>query len=274
MPYADSQGYKLVTMNELFGYPDNETELLTDDPMSREIIPLQPYTPDYKPLQATTYDYAAYLVQKALIEKGFLTGEPDGVHDTPQGVFFVSEHETDVTLFNQGTVPEGETYEENEYNPEDGWISHVDFWIAYDRGERGFHNADWRWQFGKDDYGTYIYTYYGSHGCINMDYEPARQLFELTELGDAVVIHAPISESGQDAEAELLHSMLAANSALADDGFAICQDNSTEAFAIVRSAPLETLDAETLAEIVAALVSHATKWRQRLAEPMYTISDN
>ncbi|MCR4871035.1 MAG: L,D-transpeptidase family protein [Atopobiaceae bacterium] len=130
-----------------------------------------------------------YIDGELVWETDIVTGEPDGIHDTPQGVFFVSEHETDVTLFNQGTVPEGETYEENEYNPDDGWISHVDFWIAYDRGERGFHNADWRWQFGKDDYGTYIYTYYGSHGCINMDYEPARQLFDLTELGDAVVIH-------------------------------------------------------------------------------------
>ncbi|HQE70731.1 MAG TPA: L,D-transpeptidase, partial [Atopobiaceae bacterium] len=55
---------------------------------------------------------------------------------------------------------------------------------AYDRGERGFHNADWRWEFGGD-----IYTWWGSHGCINMDYEPARELYELTELGDAVVIH-------------------------------------------------------------------------------------
>ena len=80
IPYADTQGYKLITMNEMFGYPDNETELLTDDPMSRQIIPLEPYTPDYKTLQPTAYDYAAYLVQKALIEQGYLTGEPDGVY--------------------------------------------------------------------------------------------------------------------------------------------------------------------------------------------------
>ena len=60
----------------------------------------------------------------------------------------------------------------------------------------------------------------------------------------------------------------------AEEGFAICQDNSTNGFAIVRSAPIETLDAEALAEIVAALVSHVTEWRQRLDEPMYTIFDN
>ena len=82
IPYAANQGYQLVTMNEMFGYPDNEEELLTDDPMTRQIIPLAPYTPDYKTIQPTTYDYAAYLVQAALIEKGFLTGQPDGVYGT------------------------------------------------------------------------------------------------------------------------------------------------------------------------------------------------
>ena len=94
------------------------------------------------------------------------------------------------------------------------------------------------------------------------------------EAGDAVVIHAPIGEGRPDAEAGLLHAMLAANAALADDGFAICQDNATDGFAIVRSAPVETLDADSLAGIVAALVPLATEWRRKLAEPQYTIFDN
>ena len=108
-------------------------------------------------------------------------------------------------------------------------------------------------------------------GAVVLDFNSIPVSF--MDAGDAVVIHAPIGEDGQDAEAGLLHSMLAANAALADDGFAICQDNSTDAFAIVRSAPMETLDAESLSEIVAAIVSHATDWSQRLAEPLYTISD-
>lgn len=82
IPYATNQGYQLITMNEMFGYEANEEELLTDDPKTREIIPLAPYKRDYKTLKATTYDYAAYEVQQALIEKGFLTGVPDGVYGT------------------------------------------------------------------------------------------------------------------------------------------------------------------------------------------------
>lgn len=80
IPYAVKQGYRLVTMNELFGYPENEVEPLTDDPLKREIIQLAPYQRDYKTLQATVYDYAAYEVQQALIAQGFLQGVPDGVY--------------------------------------------------------------------------------------------------------------------------------------------------------------------------------------------------
>lgn len=109
-------------------------------------------------------------------------------------------------------------------------------------------------------------------GAVVLDFNSIPVSF--MDAGDAVVIHAPIGESRQDVEAGLLHSMLAANAALADEGFAICQDNSTDGFAIVRFAPIETLDADSLAGIVAALVPLATEWRRRLAEPQYTISDN
>ena len=109
-------------------------------------------------------------------------------------------------------------------------------------------------------------------GAVVLDFNAVPVSF--MDAGDSIVIHAPISEGRPDAEAGLLHSMLAANAALADEGFAICQNNATDAFAIVRSAPIETLDAERLAEIVAALVPLATEWSQKLAEPQYTISDN
>ena len=89
-------------------------------------------------------------------------------------------------------------------------------------------------------------------GAVVLDFNSVPVSF--MDAGDAVVIHAPIGESRQDAEAGLLHSMLAANAALADEGFAICQDNATDGFAIVRSAPIEALDADSLAEIVVALV--------------------
>lgn len=79
IPYAVAQGYRLVTMNEMFGYPENETAPLKH--ISEYPIPtLAPY--EYVPvtLKANTYSYASYQLQEKLIALGYLTGEPDGVY--------------------------------------------------------------------------------------------------------------------------------------------------------------------------------------------------
>lgn len=109
-------------------------------------------------------------------------------------------------------------------------------------------------------------------GAVVLDFNSIPVSF--MDAGDAIVIHAPIGDRRQDAQAGLLHSMLAANATLAEEGFAICQDNSTDTFAMVRYVPIETLDAKALAESVAALVSHAGEWSDRLAEPMNAVFDN
>ena len=80
IPYAAGQGYRLVTMNEMFGYGPNYEEPLTDDPRTREIVQLEPYERDYKTIKATTYDYAVYEVQAALKKAGYLKGNPDGIY--------------------------------------------------------------------------------------------------------------------------------------------------------------------------------------------------
>ena len=80
IPYAASQGYQLLTMNELFGYEKNYEEPLTDDPRTREVIPLAEYERDYRKIKPTTYEYAAWEIQEQLIKKGYLTGEPDGIY--------------------------------------------------------------------------------------------------------------------------------------------------------------------------------------------------
>ena len=79
IPYAVQQGYKLVTLNEMFGYPENETKPLKDL-SSYSVPPLKPY--DVKPVtyRQTTYAYGAYQIQERLIALGYLDGEPDGVY--------------------------------------------------------------------------------------------------------------------------------------------------------------------------------------------------
>ncbi len=80
IPWAAEQGYQLVTLNEMFDYPANETSELTT-PISEHVIPpLEPYEMAYVPLKATTYCWEAYLLQEKLIALGYLDGEPDGVY--------------------------------------------------------------------------------------------------------------------------------------------------------------------------------------------------
>ena len=80
IPWAVEKGYQLVTLNEMFGYPENETKELTKPATEYEIPALEPYEMVYVRLKKTTYCWEAYLLQQKLIELGYLTGEPDGVY--------------------------------------------------------------------------------------------------------------------------------------------------------------------------------------------------
>ena len=80
IPWVVEQGYQLVTLNEMFGYPANETSELTTPVNEQPIPPLEPYEMVYVPLKKTTYSWEARLLQEKLIAMGYLTGTPDGVY--------------------------------------------------------------------------------------------------------------------------------------------------------------------------------------------------
>ena len=48
----------------------------------------------------------------------------------------------------------------------------------------GFHDASWRSQFGGEYYKTS-----GSHGCLNLPGEVARQLYEMVEVDTPVIAY-------------------------------------------------------------------------------------
>lgn len=64
-----------------------------------------------------------------------------------------------------------------------GYESHVDYWMPFEGGY-GLHDADWRGHFGGN-----IYTYDGSHGCVNMPDSKAKEVFEKSKIGTKVLIH-------------------------------------------------------------------------------------
>jgi peptidoglycan/xylan/chitin deacetylase (PgdA/CDA1 family) len=80
IPAAMEAGYTLVTLNEMFGLPDNEVaELKT--PVKEHEIP----APEAFALTPRTYgkgDYAwqANLIQQRLVELGYLREKPDGIY--------------------------------------------------------------------------------------------------------------------------------------------------------------------------------------------------
>ena len=63
------------------------------------------------------------------------------------------------------------------------YVSFVNYWIAFLGYSYGMHDASWRNNFGGN-----IYTYNGSHGCVNMPYYKVQQLYGLVEIGTPVYI--------------------------------------------------------------------------------------
>ena len=68
IPWAASKGYKLVTLNELFGLPDNETAPLTDSAMPRPDSGVD----DHHTLKEGEYTWTALQLQEKLRALGYL----------------------------------------------------------------------------------------------------------------------------------------------------------------------------------------------------------
>ena len=116
-----------------------------------------------------------YIVDGAVaMESDVVTGLPADGRDTPTGVYSILYTERDSTL-------KGET------DPETGKPSYetpVAFWMPFTWQGHGFHDATWQSSFGGSRYQTN-----GSHGCVNMPYAKAEQLFGMISAGTPVIIH-------------------------------------------------------------------------------------
>lgn len=89
-----------------------------------------------------------------------------GENDTPTGVYYISE-------CIDGKYLRGADY-----------VTWVDKWMRITNRGHGLHDASWRRSFGGN-----IYTYNGSHGCINLPKSFAYNLFDEVSVGDRVVIY-------------------------------------------------------------------------------------
>ena len=106
-------------------------------------------------------------------ESACISGTPDGSHNTWPGVWYITNKEAPSKLV--GYLPNGQ----KEYE------TTVAYWMAFEGNGIGLHDATWQPGFGGD---MYMYGY-GSHGCVNLPYGAAEELYGICEVGDVVIAH-------------------------------------------------------------------------------------
>ncbi len=108
-----------------------------------------------------------------VMSTNIVSGNPNTNHATPTGVHRILYKESPSTL--KGTQDENGNYE---------YETPVTFWMPFTNDGCGFHDATWQPTFG----GSWYLTN-GSHGCINMSYNDAQQLYNLIQTRDPVIVH-------------------------------------------------------------------------------------
>ncbi len=122
-----------------------------------------------------TTQHMWYLRDGAVVfESDVVTGSTPGGMGTPAGVYTILE-KLSPTILVGNIVPETG-------KPE--YRTPVDFWMRVTYSGIGFHDATWQPAFGGD-----VYLWNGSHGCINMPYYNAQELYSIIDIGLPVVIH-------------------------------------------------------------------------------------
>lgn len=99
-----------------------------------------------------------------IISSNIVTGHKNK-HDTPKGTFRIRSK-------TRNTYLTGVDYR-----------SFVYYWMPI-YGQVGLHDATWRSSFGGN-----IYTYNGSHGCINLPFNVAKTIFETAPIGTKVTVY-------------------------------------------------------------------------------------
>jgi ribonuclease HI len=120
----------------------------------------------------TQYLYFVREGQIAL-ESDVVTGAPWGGRATPEGVYDILWMESPSILRGDYIAPGQREYE-----------TQVSFWMQITYSGVGMHDATWQSRFGGD-----WYLNNGSHGCINMPWDKAQELYEIAWDGLPVIIH-------------------------------------------------------------------------------------
>ena len=119
----------------------------------------------YIELDYTNQHLYYYVDGQLQLDSDIVSGNVTIGNGSPDGVFKVIDRKTDYTLY-------GEDYE-----------SDVKYFMPFAYNV-GLHDADWRSNFGGE-----IYKSDGSHGCVNLPFDTAENIFKTVELGTPVVAY-------------------------------------------------------------------------------------
>lgn len=125
----------------------------------------QDYGNTYIEINLTAQHLFLYVNGEKKMESEFVSGNAARGFDTPEGIYGITYKEQDAMLV-------GENYE-----------TPVSYWMPFN-GNIGLHDAIWRDSFGAD-----IYKKGGSHGCVNMPYLKAKELYGEIAKGTPVICY-------------------------------------------------------------------------------------
>ena len=143
----------------------------------------------YVDVNLSTQHAVFYKGEKVAWESDFISGSPDGEHNTPSGVFMINLKESPSKLVGENvevevTSGKGKNKKTTiSYEPE--YETEVQYWMPFVGNAIGFHDATWQPDFG----GSMYMEGYGSHGCVNLSYDAAEELYGIIETGTPVIVH-------------------------------------------------------------------------------------
>lgn len=115
-----------------------------------------------------------------VLESDVVTGKMTKDRYTPEGIFAIYDLVPGKTLIGEN-IPGTNTPE---------YETDVDYWMPFN-GAIGLHDADWNYTNGNNGFGGTRYIKNGSHGCVNLPSNIAKQLFDLIEIGTPVICYYP-----------------------------------------------------------------------------------
>lgn len=135
------------------------------------------YGDTYVEVNLTAQHVILYKDGKMVLETDCVTGNSARGFDTPAGVYGITYKQRDATL-------NGENYS-----------TPVSYWMPFNKNI-GLHDAGWRSSFGGE-----LYKTSGSHGCVNLPPDKARQIYDIVQTGTPVICYnLPGTKSGDIAK--------------------------------------------------------------------------